>query len=362
MVECCRPLRNGGDSVAKYRERTGYHRYRGRSPKWKAVLAVVLILVILLSGSLLLMQRYLFFDDSGHARLELPWGSPAKPEHNALEVPELDIQEPEHQTLRVFGVTDAPLTMEKWEAAKAYGADNQLDTAAVTLRQNGKVYFDSEAAGYPVMVPAEDTRAALAAFTAAYDHAVGLFDCFPDPVASQKNLDAMGLKNTGGYIFYDGGNRNYLDPAKPAAVEYLGHLLTETAALGFDELVLQGLTFPTEGKLTKIAYAPDVTRTAALTGALKTFRTMLDQAGYEAVELSVELTAEQIQAGQDEVAGVSLKELAQTADAIYAETTLEQAPALAAAVQAAGPVRFVPILAELPPQDAQPDSFLVLPQ
>lgn len=348
--------------MAKYRERTGYHRYRGRSPKWKVALAVVLLLVIALSGTLLMMQRYLFFDDSGHARLELPWVTPDPSEDDALEVPELDIQEPEVQSLGIWGVADAPLTLETWTAAQAAGTAGELDTVAVTLRQNGKVYFDSEIAAYPAMVPAADTAAALTALTGAYDHAVGLFECFPDPLASQKNLEAMGLKNTGGYIFYDGGNRNYLDPAKPAAVEYLGKLLTETAALGFDELVLQGYTFPTEGKLTKIAYSGDATRTETLNRALKTLRTMLDQAGYESVELSVELTAEQIRAGLDEVAGVSLAGLCETADAIYARTTLAELPALEAAVQAAGSARFVPILPELPAQEARPHSFLVLPQ
>ena len=34
----------------------------------------------------------------------------------------------------------------------------------------------------------------------------------------------MGLKNTGGYIFYDGNNLNWLDPSKPAARQYLGGL------------------------------------------------------------------------------------------------------------------------------------------
>lgn len=361
MYKCRRPLRNGGNSVAKYGGGAGYHRYRGRMPKWKLVLAVVLVLVILFSASLMLMQRHLFFDENGHAHLELPWGA-QEPEHDTVDVPELDIQEPEHQALGVYVLPGAPLTMAEWETAREYAAANALDTAAVTLRHNGSVYFDSETAAYPAMVPAADTKEALAALTAAYDHAVGLFDCFPDPKASQKNLDAMGLKNTGGYIFYDGQNRNYLDPAKPEAVEYLSRLLTESAALGFDELVLQGYTFPTEGKLTKIAYTEGITRTEALNEALKAFRTALDQAGCQEVELSVELTAEQILSGHDEVAGVSLEGLSKTADAIYAETTLDQVPALEAAVQAAGTARFVPILSELPPQEARPDAFLVLPQ
>ncbi len=347
--------------MAKYRDSgMSYHRYRGRAPKWKMAVGAVLVLVIACSGALLMMQRYLFFDDSGHARLELPsWGT-GTPDTGEVEVPELEIQEPERTKLRLRLLADTPLTMEAWTAAQAL--ETGLDGAAVTLRDYGTVYFDSETAAYAAMSPAADTMEALRALTAATNHAVGLFDCFPDPRASQKHLDDMGLKNTGGYVFYDGQNRNYLDPAKPAAVDYLSRLLTETAALGFDEVVLRGFTFPTEGKLTKIAYTETMTRTEALTAALKAFRAALDQAGYESVGLSVELTAEQILAGEDQVAGLSLAQLSETAGAIYAVTTPEQIPALEAAVQAAGTARFVPMLETLPEDADQLSGFLLLPQ
>ncbi len=39
--------------------------------------------------------------------------------------------------------------------------------------------------------------------------------CFLDPIAAARaDVEGMGLKNTGGYIFYDGNNGNWLDPSK----------------------------------------------------------------------------------------------------------------------------------------------------
>lgn len=345
--------------MAQYR-RVNYSRYRGRTPKWKVALAVVLVLVILFSGGLILMQGHLIFDSDGHARLEMPWGTD-EPEHEALEVPELDIQEPVSSAVprRAQVLPDMPLTLAGWTAAQQ--AADGLDQAAVTLRQNGRVGFNSDAAPYQAMNPAADTMEALAKVTESCTPAICLFSCFLDPVVSQVELETMGLQNTGGYIFYDGGNRNWLDPAKPETVAYLSKLLTECAALGFDELVLRDFTFPTEGKLDKIAYTKDVTQTEALNQALTAFRTALDEAGYQTVALSVELSPDDILAGENQTAGVSLAALANTADAIYARTELDKVPALMAAVEAAGSACFVPILPELPPQEVQPESFLVEP-
>ena len=349
--------------MSKYGGRTSYSRYRGRTPKWKIGLAVVLVLVILCSGMMILMQKYLIYDDNGQTRLEMPWTG-EEPEHEAIEVPELEIEEPVPAAVsrKALELQELPLTLAGWQTAQAAVTEQGLDTAAVVLRQNGKVFFNSETALHQTMAPAADTMDALARLTGSCDHAVGLVSCFLDPIAAQAQLDAMGLKNTGGYVFYDGSNRNWLDPAKPETLTYVGGLLRESAALGFDELVLRDFTFPTQGKLNKIAYTPGMTRTETLTAALKNFRAQLDAAGFENVELSVELPSEVILSGEDSVAGLKLADLAAAADAIYARTTPEQAPALAAAVEAAGTARFVPEFPPvLPAAEEQTEAFLVAP-
>ena len=160
------------------------------------------------------------------------------------------------------------------------------------------------------------------------------------------------MKNTGGYIFYDGNNENWLDPSKEKTQEYLASLAVECAELGFDEILLTDFSFPTQGKLDKIAY-PEIGKEASLQACLSAIRTALDEAGLQDVLLSVELPADVILAGADET--VSLP--ADTVDRVYAVTTEDQVEALSAAAEAAGTV-FVPELSEPP---AKVQNYLLLP-
>ena len=84
-------------------------------------------------------------------------------------------------------------------------------------------------------------------------HTIARLSCFHDPKAANRDVEGMGLKNTGGYIFYDGNNSQWLDPAKSAAREYLCKLAKEAAELGFDEILLTDVSYPIVGKLDKIA-------------------------------------------------------------------------------------------------------------
>lgn len=78
---------------------------------------------------------------------------------------------------------------------------------------------------------------------------------------------------------------NWLDPSKPAARQYLCGLAKELAEMGFDEILLTDVSYPTEGKLDKIAYGE--------TGKVQNLNTFLDEmraalAAYD-VKLSIEL-------------------------------------------------------------------------
>ena len=50
----------------------GYHSYRGRSPKWKIVLAVLLVLVILGSVGFMMVQERIVYDETGTPHLMVP--------------------------------------------------------------------------------------------------------------------------------------------------------------------------------------------------------------------------------------------------------------------------------------------------
>ena len=115
--------------------------------------------------------------------------------------------------------------------------------------------------------------------------------------------------------------------------------------MGFDEILLTDVSYPTEGKLDKIAYGE--------TGKVQNLNAFLDEmraalAEYD-VKLSIELPAAAISEGSDSQAGLTLTEIAPRVDRIYAATTEDQVSALSQAVSAAsGETEFVPELTAAP--------------
>ena len=292
----------------------GYHNYRGRKSGGKAALTVILVLIILVSvGFIFLQERIIFFDETGTAYFRLP-GQTVEEETPQEEI-DLTIQNMEAEKpvtvweLRGFN-TPVPLDREVWsltarQAREALGED--CGAAAVTLKDSkGNVYFDS-AAALPgtVQFMAEDTDVALAAVLDSSYHTIARISCFHDPKAANREVETMGLMNTGGFIFYDGNNSQWLDPAKSAAREYVRAIACEAAAMGFDEILLTDLSYPTEGKLDKIAYG-DVDRMETLDAFLVEMRTALEP---YSVRLSVEVPESVILEGEDETSGLHMGKL-----------------------------------------------------
>lgn len=331
----------------------GYHSYRGRTPKSRIVLAVILVVIILAAVLFMVFQQFVVYDETGHARLDLPWQTeePSQKEEPPDNV-EITVEEPERTETKTLQLDAAPLT--DWDSAAAQAAAAGCNSVAVTVKDaSGQVYFDSAQPAASGAIRTESTTAAaLTAMTASDTYTIARLSCLLDPIAAKADVEGMGLKNTGGYIFYDGNNENWLDPSKEKTQEYLASLAVECAELGFDEILLTDFSFPTQGKLDKIAY-PEIGKEASLQACLSAIRTALDEAGLQDVLLSVELPADVILAGADET--VSLP--ADTVDRVYAVTTEDQAEALSAAAEAAGTV-FVPELSEPP---AKVQNYLLLP-
>lgn len=332
----------------------GYHSYRGRTPKWKVVLAIVLVLVILGAVGFMVLQEHIVYDGTGTPHLRLPQqetedtGTPPEEE----EPVEVVIQEPEGpREIHAFSLPAQALTQQTVEAALAQ-PQAECNAVAVTLKDSaGLVYFDAAGAVSGTVRTEADTTAALEALTGQEDlYTVARISCFHDPKAANAEVESMGLKNTGGYIFYDGNNSQWLDPAKPAARQYLCALAEELAKLGFDEILLTDVSYPTEGKLDKIAYG-DTPRAENLAAFLDEMAAILEP--YD-VTLSVELPAQVITQGSDDAAGLSLTDIVQRADRIYAAAAPADATVLSEQVKAAGEdTDFAVVLtaADTPPQE-----------
>ena len=318
-------------------DRSGYRSYRGKRAGGKAFLAGVLVLVILAALAVLLVQQYIVYDKTGAPRLEVPWKESGEPvEEEPVEV-DLVIRQPEApETLRGRLLPAGGLTLAECQAALA----EEGNTVAVTLKDgDGTVCFAFPSVIRDAVVPAED--GALQALLESGRHTVARLSCFRDPVAAAAYADAMGLMNTGGFLFYDGANTPWLDPAKSAAREYLCAIAREAAELGFREILLADVAYPTEGDPARIACG-EAERGEHLQTFLREMRTVLEPCG---VKLSVELPVEVILSGGDAVSGQILTDIAPLADRVYARVLPEQAEACAAAVSAAAETAaFVPLL------------------
>ena len=340
----------------------GYNSYRGRTPKWRIALMALLVVVILAAVAVMALSRFIVYDEEGTPQMELPWQEePAVEPAEEISEPPLDLTIEESVKPRVLRgfCTPVPLTRESWSDSNDRAKESfDCNAAAVTLKDAaGNVYFNSTTALPGTVQLQEETDAALAEVVAycqsTEGHSIARLSCFHDPKAANRDVENMGLKNTGGYIFYDGNNSQWLDPAKPAAREYLCGLAKEAAELGFDEILLTDVSYPTVGKLNKIDYG-DGEKSGHLTDFLEEMRAALAPYG---VMLSIEVPQAVISQGTDENAGLLLADIAPKVDRIYAPTDAAEIPALAQAVRTASQfAEFVPELAEA---DPAVDNFLV---
>lgn len=309
----------------------GYRNYRGRTSKGKVVLAVLLVLIILAALSVLAMQRYVVYDENGTPFLRLP---EKEPEEEPLEEPppeegivlDVIIPEPEEPPVKAFSLPVGALTLAAWEAAREE-AGSEYGGVAVTLKdQEGNVYYDSVSAVRKAVKTEADTMETLEALTGEEGlYTVARFSCLLDPRASRTDVKGMGLLNTGGYIFYDGNYTAWMDPGKEAAREYLCALVREIAELGFDEILLTDVSYPTEGKIDKINYDTDVPIEENIVLLLEDLYAALEP--YQ-VALSIELPEAVIMEGADQTAGLRMDRIVTAVDRIYAVTEPERAELL----------------------------------
>lgn len=312
----------------------GYHSYRGRGSKGKIVLAVLLVLVILASIGFMMMQKYIVYDETGTPKLVLPekTGEPQPPEEEPVNI---TIQEQEKKPLlQAVELGDDPAA---WPAELA--AASGQTAFCVTMKASGgqlRYPFESAAAvgGASVAGTASKAAEVLPALLEGEWYSVARISCLRDGGVARSNVDTMGLKNTGGYIFYDGNNENWLDPSKQATKDYVSRLVCDCADLGFDEILLTDLTYPTVGKLDKIAYGFDAnyeTQAAYNTEQIANLLAAVKEAlGDRDVKLSLELSETVLgNEGVDETAGIDLwNSLMARLDRVYVPTVEERVDAM----------------------------------
>lgn len=90
------------------------------------------------------------------------------------------------------------------------------------------------------------------------------------------NNPTTAVKASGTNTFYDTTYERWITPYSEQGHLYLSDVLTEVKSLGFDEIMLNHMSFPAAGKLYYINYAEtDIPKEEILTERLKQFKTLL---------------------------------------------------------------------------------------
>lgn len=147
--------------------------------------------------------------------------------------------------------------------------------------------------------------------------------------------EACALKNVDGDSWRDPDGRVYIDPASGEAVQYLTEIAAELRMMGFSEILLRGIGYPSEGALERIAYA-DISEYENDSARLVTSLVMAVKTAAPAMRVSVWLDSPEL--AEDPVTGQCIWMLGQIADRFFVElpgADPDEAPAIVQAVQAA---------------------------
>lgn len=140
---------------------------------------------------------------------------------------------------------------EAIETAAANAAAAGAQYAMIPLKDaSGYVYYTSAvpAAAGSIAASTVDPAAIAAAFKAAGVTPVACLSAFRDPIAAYTDR-SMGIHYAGSDYMWldnaaDAGGKPWLNPYSDAAVRYVGDLIQEVSAFGYDHVLLSTVQFP----------------------------------------------------------------------------------------------------------------------
>ena len=213
--------------------------------------------------------------------------------------------------LEVLPADDAALSAQ----LSAAGANGFL----YQVRDNtGAVRYASAAALSKAVVQDGPGMDLVKALCAGEGLAVAQFNCLHDSFFAWENMKEAAVCQRNGFVWYDNHSYHWLDPEKALARSYVISLAVECAQMGFDELVLEELAYPSSGRTGKIDYSGNaMTRSEALVLLLGQMREALAPYG---TRLSLLVSEKLLLSGSDEATGEDLTALLPMVDAVYVDT------------------------------------------
>lgn len=306
----------------------GYQSYRGRMPGWKKFLIVILVVILACALAFLALQRNQVFDANG-SHIKLPFGEKQEPPVSAGVDEEqsdddliIEIQQPEPQTAELHGRSfDAAVLQNETFSALQEGERPVLTMKAA----NGTVLYGG----------LHDPAADMVRDKITNRDAVARISCFADTRKADGN-NALAVMSVSGRAWRDPNGNAWLDPYDADVTAYLVSIVKECAQLGFTEIVLDDVQFPTYGILNRVTYGDQVDNAQTRIAAVNNFLdAVMEAAVEENVTVSIALPAALLENQQDGTAGWDLGEIAQRVDRIYMETADQSAADNARAAVAA---------------------------
>ena len=318
----------------------GYGAYRGRSRSQtilKIIIVILLIVLILVAGAYVVLEKFGVYTSDGF-RLELPFGGGSE-DPNVEESQPLVVVSTDPQSTPSPTPEPTPATIQAVELPRSALSDG---TAASQVQTAGgsAALFDMKAddgtLGYVSQI-ALATETGASAKDAALNEAIRTLNggelytvarvsCFRDNTVPY-NEPTLGVKTYKDYNWRDNGNIRWMSPTSAEVRQYVTDVCLELAGLGFDEILLDNSTYPTDGALVNIRPGDAYDETqfeTIITGFYAQVKAAL-AAQYPNVKLSIVTNEGVLQNGSDSESGQSLTGMAASADRVWAR--LEEMPA-----------------------------------
>jgi len=169
----------------------------------------------------------------------------------------------------------------------------EINTLVIDIKDDeGQITFVTDSSGIsPACVNIiPDIREVMTTLKEHGIYTIARIVCFKDPFWSSAHPE-LAIHNENGDLWKDNNGSTWLDPYRTGAWEYLTDVSMEAARIGFDEVQLDYVRFPTDGKISAIDYGSAGTRkskTEAISDFADHVRAALADAG---VKLSADVFA-----------------------------------------------------------------------
>ena len=238
----------------------GYRSYQGRGVRLKrAIIAILCVLVSLTVAVLVVFRRYPVLAEDGSLLWEKLWSwepsqspqeeqsSPSQTEQGTEQqtetVTQTQPQTAETDTIKVLlPLTELPLT----------SLPEDVTGVVYTVKDDaGRIYYPSAAGQRDAVTAKAEVQQELMRLCGQENiYAVARLNCFHDSYYAYTHVSDAALCSDG-KLWVDERSYYWLDAEKQAARSYVIALAKECAELGFDEILLEELCYPTSSLTTR---------------------------------------------------------------------------------------------------------------